>query len=97
MKLPEGYYGAVVEKTDMKSETSSKQEAGDDDDVEEIENPEDQLQVGAMKGRATFDQLMIWGHESTSNSTEDPYMRGMEEWVAFAEEVCGRTIFFDVD
>lgn len=80
----------VVEKADPKPETATKQEPVDDD-VDVIENPEDQLQVGVMKGRATFDELMIWGHESTSDSSTDPYVRGMEEWIAFAEEVRSQT------
>ncbi|GAP90423.1 putative ribonuclease H2 subunit C [Rosellinia necatrix] len=85
--LPEGYYGLVVEKTDAEPETSTRQGTADDNDVEMIENPGDQLEVAAMKGKAAFDQLMIWGHESTSDSSVDPYVRGMEEWVAFAEEI----------
>ncbi|TRX90105.1 hypothetical protein FHL15_009024 [Xylaria flabelliformis] len=86
VKLPEGYYGVVVEKTDAKPEAGTRPEFADED-VEVIENPEDQLEVGAMKGKAAFDELMIWGHESTSDSSMDPYVRGMEEWIAFAEEI----------
>ncbi|KAI1117975.1 ribonuclease H2, subunit C [Nemania sp. NC0429] len=86
VKLPEGYRGLVVEKTDAKADTSSKGEAIDED-IEVIENPNDQLQVGAMQGKAAFDELMIWGHESTSDANVDPYVRGMEEWIAFAEEI----------
>lgn len=86
MKLPEGYHGLVVEKSDVKPDTSRKGEPVDED-IEVIENPEDQLEVGAMKGKAAFDELMIWGHESTGDSSADPYVRGMEEWIAFAEEV----------
>ncbi|KAI0863788.1 ribonuclease H2, subunit C [Xylaria cubensis] len=86
VKLPEGYHGVVVEKTDAKPETGTRPESADED-VEVIENPEDQLEVGAMKGKAAFDELMIWGHESTSDSSMDPYVRGMEEWIAFAEEI----------
>ncbi|KAI1747982.1 ribonuclease H2, subunit C [Xylaria castorea] len=86
VKLPEGYYGVVVEKTDAKPETSTKRESADED-IEIIENPEDQLEVGAMKGKAAFDELMIWGHESTNDSSMDPYVRGMDEWIAFAEEI----------
>ncbi|KAI1158374.1 ribonuclease H2, subunit C [Nemania serpens] len=86
VKLPEGYHGLVVEKTDVKPDTSTKGESVDED-VEIIESPEDQLEVGAMQGKAAFDELMIWGHESTSDSSVDPYVRGMEEWIAFAEEI----------
>ncbi|KAI0972807.1 ribonuclease H2, subunit C [Xylaria arbuscula] len=87
LKLPEGYYGVVVEKTDAKPQTSSAEQEPADEDIDVIENPEDQLEVGEMRGKAAFDELMIWGHESTSDSTADPYVRGMEEWIAFAEEI----------
>ncbi|KAI0432069.1 ribonuclease H2, subunit C [Xylaria sp. FL1042] len=87
VKLPEGYYGVVVEKTDAKPQASSTEQEPTDEDVEVIENPEGQLEVGAMKGKAAFDELTIWGHESASDSTADPYVRGMEEWIAFAEEI----------
>ncbi|KAI8946030.1 ribonuclease H2, subunit C [Xylaria longipes] len=95
VKLPKGYYGVVVEKTDAKLETLTKQEPVNED-VEVIENPEDQLEVGAMKSKATFDELMIWGHESMSDSSVDPYVRGMEEWIAFAEEVRQQTYFMTI-
>ncbi|KAI0103204.1 ribonuclease H2, subunit C [Nemania sp. FL0031] len=86
LKLPDGYRGMVVEQTEAKPDTSSNQELADED-VQVIENPEDQLKVGAMKGKAAFDELVVWGHESTSDSTVDPYVRGMEEWIAFAGEI----------
>ncbi|KAI1821761.1 ribonuclease H2, subunit C [Xylaria intraflava] len=85
VRLPERYHGVVVEKTDAKPETPAKHEAFED--VEMIENPEDELKVGTMKVKAVFDALMVWGHEPTSESTADPYMRGMEEWITFSEEI----------
>ncbi|KAI0396735.1 ribonuclease H2, subunit C [Xylariaceae sp. FL0594] len=85
VKLPEGYYGTVVEKTEPTPGASAQPPAAED--LEEIENPEDVVQVAVMKGRATFDELMVWGHESTTDATADPYVRGMEEWIAFAEEI----------
>ncbi|KAI1322919.1 ribonuclease H1 small subunit [Xylariaceae sp. FL0255] len=84
VKLPEGYYGSVVEKGDPKPETSHKEMT---EDVEVIENPADQLEVGIMNGKATFDELIVWGHESINDSSADPYIRGMEEWVTFSSEV----------
>ncbi|KAI0417875.1 ribonuclease H2, subunit C [Xylaria grammica] len=91
MKLPEGYHGVVVEKTDAKPQTPTQQEPSDED-VEIIENPEDQLEVDVMRGKATFDEFTIWGHESTNDSSEDAYVRGMEEWIAFSEEIHSYTI-----
>ncbi|TGJ86755.1 hypothetical protein E0Z10_g2015 [Xylaria hypoxylon] len=82
----EGYYGVVVEKEDAKPQTSTKQ-GPTDEDIEIIEDSEDQLEVGAMRGKAAFDELTVWGHDSTGDSSADPYVRGMEEWIAFSEEV----------
>ncbi|KAI0165023.1 ribonuclease H2, subunit C [Xylariaceae sp. FL1272] len=83
-KLPEGYCGSVVQKTDPRPEPSNEQT---DEDVSIIENPEHQLDIGAMKGKAGFDEVVVWGHESTTESTTDPYIRGIEEWIAFSEEI----------
>ncbi|KAI0402749.1 ribonuclease H2, subunit C [Xylaria palmicola] len=86
VKLPEGYYGVVVDKSDAKPEASTKHDLVDEDE-EAADNQEDQLEVGAMKRKASFDELVIWGHESTSDSSVDPYVRGMEEWIEFAEKI----------
>lgn len=86
MKLPEGYHGSVVEKSTPKKPDQSREEMVED--LEIIEDPEDQLEVGVMQGKATFDEFMVWNHETLANSTEDPYLRGMEEWISFAGQVC---------
>ncbi|KAI5861601.1 ribonuclease H1 small subunit [Durotheca rogersii] len=83
-KLPEGYYGSVVEKSEAKK---PKTDEGAMEDVVAEEDFEDALDVGAMQGRAAFDELTIWGHESTTDAHEDPYVRSMEEWVSFAEQI----------
>lgn len=88
VKLPEGYHGVVVEKTEAKPQSSSREQESIDEDVEIVETPEEQLAVGTMRGKAAFEEVMIWGHESTSDSGTDPFVRGMEEWIAFAEQVC---------
>ena len=37
---------------------------------------------------ATFDEFMVWGHESMPEELADPFVRGMEEWIDFAQTVC---------
>ncbi|KAI2472441.1 ribonuclease H1 small subunit [Annulohypoxylon bovei var. microspora] len=87
VKLPEGYYGSIVEKSEPKKSEEPKNE-GDMVEVIEIQDDsDDQLETGAMQGKATFDELMIWNHESLADSSEDPYLRGMEEWISFAEQI----------
>ncbi|CAJ2512241.1 Uu.00g052560.m01.CDS01 [Anthostomella pinea] len=84
VKLPQGYYGSVVEKSEAKPEPSRHEVA---EDATPQEEPEDQLQVGAMQGKAAFDEMMIWDHESSADSSADPYVRSMEEWVTFTEQM----------
>ncbi|KAI1383655.1 ribonuclease H1 small subunit [Hypoxylon trugodes] len=86
VKLPEGYYGSVVEKSAPKKPEEPRREDLDED-VEIQEEPEDQLEVGGMQGKATFDEFTIWGHEALANASEDPYLRSMEEWISFAEQI----------
>lgn len=83
VKLPEGYYGSVVEKSELKQSEEPKEMA---EDVE-IQGIEDQLEIGTMEGKATFNELTVWNHETLANSSEDPYLRGMEEWISFAEQI----------
>ncbi|KAI1502365.1 ribonuclease H2, subunit C [Biscogniauxia marginata] len=85
MKLPEGYYGTIVEKSEPKPEQRGNDEMTDD--VELQEDPDNQLEVGAMQGKAAFDEMTIWGHESSVDASEDPYIRSIEEWITFAEQV----------
>ncbi|KAL7629735.1 hypothetical protein AAE478_001258 [Parahypoxylon ruwenzoriense] len=85
VKLPSGYYGSVAEKSKpKKSVQSRREEMAEDVELEDLEEP---LETGAMQGKATFDEFLIWGHESTANASEDPYVRSMEEWISFAEQI----------
>ena len=35
----------------------------------------------------TFHSLLIWGHDELPQPTEDPYIKGVEEWMSFAQAV----------
>lgn len=85
MKLPEGYYGSVVEKGEPKPDGRSREEISDDIGVHGEQD--DPIEVGALHGKSTFDEVVVWGHESTADSSADPYVRGMDEWISFAEQV----------
>lgn len=53
---------------------------------EEGEGDEDAEPVKVLEETASFDEVVVWGHEAVPES-DDPYVRGVEEWVAFAEAV----------
>jgi ribonuclease H2 subunit C len=56
-------------------------------DEDEEEEDEPVVDTKIIEERATFEEVMIWGHEFTADATEDPYTKGMEEWISFAEAV----------
>ena len=88
MRLPAGYHGAVVEKGEPKpvrGDTGGDAEASDEAEVQG--DQEELLEVGAMCRKTTFDKIVVWGHEAVAESSADPYVRGVEEWISFAEQV----------
>jgi ribonuclease H2 subunit C len=83
MKVPKGYRGVVVSSTDrILPKTAPPIE---DDDVVEIE---EEVDVKIMEEQSEFDHIMLWGHEALPDEIADPYIRGIEEWIALAEQVC---------
>ena len=53
-------------------------------DEEEDEEEEEVEPVRILKEIATFDSIIVWDHEKMPES-EDPFMKGMNEWIGFAE------------
>lgn len=45
------------------------------------------MPLGALDTKAEFDEMVIWGHESMADTSSDPYVRGIEEWMKVAEKV----------
>lgn len=82
LKLPKGYKGFVVSSTDrILPKTTQPDEEEDEEEKEE--------DVKVLEEQATFDELMVWGHEAVFDGGSDPYVRGVEEWIGFAEQVRG--------
>ncbi|KAH7322955.1 ribonuclease H2, subunit C [Stachybotrys elegans] len=40
-----------------------------------------------MKVTAEFDEITLWGHEVLVDVEEDPYVRGLEEWLQVADQI----------
>lgn len=82
MKVPKGYRGVVLSSTDrILPNIQPAQAVEEDDDVEDFG------EVKVVDEQSEFDEIMLWGHEATPDELADPYTRGMEEWIAFAEAV----------
>jgi len=90
--LPEAYEGVVLKKTGRTvvqrmggGSDGADGEAGSlEDDEDETENNEE-LQV--VEQVAAFDHVMVWNHEILPDPLEDPYSKGITEWIGFADAV----------
>lgn len=85
LKVPEGFRGAVLSSTDQILPRPQV-------DQDEEEDAEDVPEVGIVEEEAEFDEVMVWGHETLPDDTADPYVRGIEEWIAFAQQVGGSRV-----
>jgi ribonuclease H2 subunit C len=56
------------------------------DGAEDAEaEPEEPVKIMEMQG--TFDDFVVWGHE-TLPAADDIFVKGVEEWLQFADAVC---------
>ncbi|PLB39721.1 ribonuclease H2 subunit C [Aspergillus candidus] len=77
--VPEGYEGVVATPTERTIRPAQNNA------VDEAE-PEEPVKV--LEKQATFQDVMVWGHEFMP-AADDPFVRGVEEWVRFAEAMHG--------
>jgi ribonuclease H2 subunit C len=80
LKIPVGYKGVVLSATN--DVLPNKELAKAETEEDEEEKPE----VKIMEEQSAFDEIMVWGHEAVMDES-DPYVRGLEEWIGFAEQV----------
>ena len=95
IRVPDGYRGVVVQERKEEGRKSvlhqsqprltlgeamgaSQSEDGDDE--------EDDDAVRALEEAASFDQIIVWGHESVADDGH-VFVKGMAEWTHFAEAV----------
>lgn len=86
--MPEGYRGVVVREGEEEAEKVGKggpiekeTEEGDEG-MEEDEEEE----VKTLDDVAKFEELVVWGHETVPED-DDVFVKGVEEWIRFAEAV----------
>ncbi|THX96627.1 ribonuclease H1 small subunit [Aureobasidium pullulans] len=84
VNLPEGYRGAILQKTNtilpptITPSTSTSLE--DEEDASSSSTPETKI----LQEVATFDKIVVWGHEVQPDGQEDVYVRGVSEWIGLA-------------
>jgi ribonuclease H2 subunit C len=55
-------------------------------EAEEEDQDEKPEQVKILQLTATFNEVMLWGHDMLP-AADDPFVKGIEEWIAFAEAI----------
>ncbi|KAF7547202.1 hypothetical protein G7Z17_g7883 [Cylindrodendrum hubeiense] len=80
IRLPDQCRGVVVER-----KKDEEPLADVVDLVEEGDDPPER--VGSMQVTAEFDEMVVWEHENMNDSTGDPYIRSMEEWLQVADQI----------
>ncbi|KAJ5929254.1 Ribonuclease H2 subunit C [Penicillium verhagenii] len=79
--VPEGYQGVIAMPTE--SVLPSRPTDKGDEDVEILENgPEEPVKI--LETQGTFDEMIVWQHEFLP-AADDTFVKGVEEWVRFAE------------
>ncbi|KAH6676597.1 putative ribonuclease H2 subunit C [Halenospora varia] len=81
-KVPRGYRGIVLASTDWILPKGSQSSPAEED-----KDAEHEADVKVLEEQAEFNGIMVWGHEVVPDETADPYVRGMEEWLSFAEQI----------
>jgi ribonuclease H2 subunit C len=44
--------------------------------------------VQILEEVSTFEDIFVWGHDAVPTN-EDPFVKGIEEWISFAESLHG--------
>ncbi|THZ62848.1 ribonuclease H1 small subunit [Aureobasidium pullulans] len=89
VNLPEGYRGAILQKTNtilpptITPSTSTSLEDEEDASSSLSSTPETKI----LQEVATFDKIVVWGHEVQPDGQEDVYVRGVSEWIGLATAV----------
>lgn len=71
----------MLSKTDRILPRSKNEE----DDEEEMEMDQE-VEIKVVEEQSVFEEIVVWGHEAVMDEG-DPYVRGVEEWIGFAEAV----------
>ena len=59
----------------------------EDDEVQEMIQEEEPEPVKIVDVVAGFDEILVWGHDELPTEEENVFCKGLNEWMAFAEEI----------
>lgn len=80
VKVPKGCKGVAMSRTERVLPRPPVELDGEEEDEEK------EIEVKVMEEVGEWDSIMVWGHEAVMDE-DDPYVRGVEEWVGFSAAV----------
>ncbi|KAF2871725.1 ribonuclease H2, subunit C, partial [Massariosphaeria phaeospora] len=95
LSLPHNYTGAILRVTEKDLPQTQTQPQGQahkrnqEDDDEEDGEESDNVDVKIAEQIGSFDEFVVWGHGEEVDAGRDMYVRGLREWVGFAEAMHG--------
>ncbi|THW99018.1 ribonuclease H1 small subunit [Aureobasidium pullulans] len=85
VNLPEGYRGAILQKTNtILPPTITPSTSTSLEDKEDASSSSSTPETKILQEVATFDKIVVWGHEVQPDGQEDVYVRGVSEWIGLA-------------
>lgn len=82
IKIPKEYQGLVLKGTQKTIVEPAPM-------VEDDEEPELPEPIKIVEGVSSFDEMIVWGHDRDLTS-EDDFVKGVEEWISFAAAIHGK-------
>lgn len=84
--------GAILEKSDrvvQDKPIAGEDKSNDEDASADADVDDEPEEATIMDEVADFDSFTVWAHEALPDEKDSPFVRGVAEWVKFAEAVCG--------
>ncbi|KAI9713221.1 MAG: hypothetical protein M1820_001207 [Bogoriella megaspora] len=79
---------AVLTKTERLLPAQELDIPSTDEDAMEQDPDEDRPEeVRIAEQSMVFDKFVVWGHETLPDPIQDPHIKGIQEWIAFAEKI----------
>ncbi|KAJ4351569.1 uncharacterized protein N0V89_006912 [Didymosphaeria variabile] len=85
LALPSTHTGAILQVTDENLPQPRPQAIDEEDGEDEQETAE----VKIAERIGDFDEVVVWGHGGEVEGEQDMFIRGVKEWMGFAEAMHG--------
>ena len=76
-----------MQKTNDELPAGTKPVIAQQTEEEDVDDETTQEPVMILKEQGNFEEVVVWDHEAILDESSDPYVKGIGEWITFAEQV----------